>query len=99
MFVAHVVPFLCSRLLFERNVSENLFRTSELYSDPLLLKPADHSIQASRWHLGSPRSRECGAPLSPLSMSARTNAQRLWWRYKHSTPARSLCWRRWTHSG
>src|SRR5438128_1812661 len=41
--------------------------------------------RACRYSLGSPRSRECGDPLSPLSMSARTNAPRLWWRYKHST--------------
>jgi len=62
-----------------------------------LRRPAGHSVLACRWSLGSPRSRECGDPLSRLSMSARTNARRLWWRYKHSTPATARYWRRWTH--
>src|SRR5439155_18931406 len=38
---------------------------------------------ACRYSRDSPHSRECDDLSSPLSRSARTNARRLWWRYKH----------------
>src|SRR5216684_6044153 len=54
---------------------EQRWKSSSSVAGPFLRKPVDHSAPACRWCLGSPRSRECGAPLSPLSMSERTNAR------------------------
>ena len=45
IFVAHVLPFVCFRLLFKRDVSENLFRTSELYSSTVLRSPHPRGAQ------------------------------------------------------
>ena len=47
-------------------------------------------MEVCRYSPDSPRSRECDDPSIPLSMSARTNAQRLSWRCKHSTSATAL---------
>src|SRR2546425_9217819 len=74
--------------------AEQCWKASSSVARPPPWKPPGRSVRACRWGLGSLRSRECGDPLSPLSMSARTNARRLWWRYRHYSPS-ALYWPRW----
>src|SRR5205823_8002232 len=45
---------------------ESRWKSSSCVARPFLRKPADHSVRACRWSLGSPRSRECGDPLGPF---------------------------------
>jgi hypothetical protein len=57
--------------------AEHCWKATSSVARPLLWKLPGHAVRACRWGLGSRRSGECGDPLSPLSMSARTNAPRL----------------------
>src|SRR5439155_362428 len=75
-----------SHRLYRTCPAEQYWKSFSCAVRPLLKKPAGHSIRACRWSLDSPRSPECADPLSPLSMSARTNARRLLWRYKRYSP-------------
>src|SRR5712691_5167712 len=49
---------------------DNLFDLTRLRQGG---KPAGRSVRAYRWNPGSPRSRGCGDPSDPSSMSARMN--------------------------
>src|SRR5213079_467440 len=85
--------FGCPEPAERNNVGEHL---QALLAPPWT--PPGRSVRACRSGLGSLRSRECVDSSGPSSMSARTNARRLWWRYTHYSPP-TLCWRRWTQSG
>src|SRR5882724_9714120 len=85
--------------LFDSNVKGVLFTVQKAL--PLLPDGASIILNASTAASKAPAPEWSvySATKAAVRSFARTNGPRLWWRYKHSTPARALCWRRWMRSG